>query len=165
MMAFLEHLLHVRALHGPKDGVRINAFFLVHEEVAEVRRLGPVGQVGGFGLPSARVGGRGGGVGLLIFAVRGDVFEVDIFAVLVLRRGFVGRLSDFGLVRGFMKVLLLVMLLLLLLLGWWLLMGRRIRRIGKRDLVVCKLLYVRMIPGSQNLLGMVVLLIGLILGG
>lgn len=49
MVALAEHFLHVRTRHRSEHGVRVHVFILGHEQLAEIGRLGPVGEVGGFG--------------------------------------------------------------------------------------------------------------------
>lgn len=154
-MPLLEHLLHVGALDGAEDGVRVETFFLVHEEGAELRGLGPVGEGGGFGLGGVGGGGGGGGRGVL-FAVGGDVVEVDVFAVLILGGGFRWR-GKFGLVGGSVGGRLLCLLL-------WPMSCWGVGYVGEGDLAVGKLFDIWVIAWSEDLLRMGVLLVSLVLG-
>ena len=162
-MALPEHLLHMRALHGPEDDVGVDVLFLVHEQLAQVGGLGPVGE-GGFG--SFVVVGGGGGGGGVGFAVGGDVVEVDVLAVGVLGGGFRGGGGEgefVGVVRGFVEGLLL-----LLLLGGWVVgvVSGGIRSVGEGDFGGGELLHVGVVAGAWHLLWVrVLLLVGLVLGG
>lgn len=68
----------MRALLRPEDDVRVHGFLLATDLFPEIGRLHPLG----YGGTAAWVG-RGVGVG-----VRGDVVQVDVFAVGELGRGF-----------------------------------------------------------------------------
>ena len=78
MMPLPEHLLHMRTRDRTEDGIGVHLLVLGHQQLAQLRRLSPLGKVTRLRFLGTIV------VGLILVAGL-DVLEMYVFAVDVLR--------------------------------------------------------------------------------